>query len=131
MINIKSSFLNCLSPDEILSLSYPDLLKEEQDFCITVNGNMFFEQPLFPILEFLHSYLKWKISLNSKKKFSKQKHDFYYNSIETEDNPLISFKKDKSGWKLDSPWKNFECEDVFLLEDFICACDKLISQTTD
>ena len=126
MIDFKSSFSNCLSPDEILKLTYHDLLKEEHDICILINQKVFFEQPLFPILEFLFSYLTWRKKLNSKCHFFSKLPDFFYNSIETEDNPLLSFTKMDNGWQIDSPWKTFDCKEVFQLNDFVDACDKLI-----
>ena len=126
MIEIKSSFSNHLSPDEILKLSYHDLLKEECDICILINQKVFFEQPLFPVLEFLFSYLSWKQKSNSRCQLFIKSFDFFYNSLETEDNPLISFTKRNGGWKIDSPWKKFDCKEVFQLQDFTDACDKLI-----
>ena len=120
MIEIKSSYSCGLSPDEILKLPLHDLLKEEHDIRILIHGKVFFEEPLFPILEFLFSYFTWREKLHS------ESSDFFYNSVETEDNPLLSFVNTKGGWRIDSPWKNFHCNEMFQLNDFVDACDQLI-----
>lgn len=117
MIEIQFRYDSFININNIKKLKYKDLLKIECYFCIKVNGRVFFEEPLFPLLEFLYFYKKWSLNRDQ---------DFIYNTIESEDNPLITFKKYKNGWKIDSTWKRFQCNMVFTIEDLIHAVDNLI-----
>ncbi|MDF2653686.1 MAG: hypothetical protein K0R19_160 [Bacillota bacterium] len=53
------------------------------------------------ILEFIRTLEKWD-----------QANSMLYNSIETEDNPLISFIASEKGWIIKSPWQLFECNEI-------------------
>lgn len=105
--------------DRILRMEYADLL-DEYYFCVKINGEVFFEQPLFPIMEFLYFYLKWD-----------KKHDFIYNTIESEENPMISFERGISGWRINSVWKKFDCKERFRVENFITAVEKMIDNISN
>ena len=61
---------------------YPGLTEYEFDFSIVINGKLFFREPNFPVFEFLYFVNDWNDTTNC---------TFEYFSIETEDNPLISF----------------------------------------
>ncbi len=90
---------------KILSQSeytYPDILKITGEFRISINGNVFFLEPYFPVLEFLKYALVW-IDCSDKSK------EMSYSSMETEDNPLLLFKKEKEGWIVCSPWQKYKC----------------------
>ena len=91
-----------------------ELLSVECDFCVEVNRKNFFKQSFFPILEFLNCYLKWDKCC-----------DFVYNAIESAENPMLSFKKQLNFWKIDSVWKQFNCEANFAINDFIIAANAL------
>lgn len=106
--------------DKIPQLDYSELLDEGSTFCVKINGEVFFEQPLFPIMEFLYFYLKWD-----------KKHDFIYNTIESEENPMILFKRGVSGWQIDSVWKKFDYKELFRVEDFITAVEKMIDSISN
>ena len=106
--------------DKISQLEYSKLLDEGNNFCVKINGKVFFEQPLFPVMEFLYFYLKWD-----------KKQDFIYNTIESEENPMISFKRGISGWRIDSVWKQFDCKERFRVEDFIMAVEKMIDNISN
>lgn len=95
---------------------YPKLTEYEADFKIIVNGRVFFHEPDFPLLEFLRFADKWK---------NQSTGTFEYISIETEDNPLISFINDNDMWKIYSPWQLFECETKFTKEELVNALDVL------
>ena len=101
--------------NKIDKMNYCQLLKIECYFCIKIDNKIFFEEPLFPILEFLYFYKKWDKASN-----------FEYITIESEDNPIISFIKKYNGWYIDSVWKKFECNYIFELEQIINAIEKLI-----
>lgn len=103
-----------LDKERILQMDIIALLDTECDFRIQVHGRTFYEQPLFPILEFLHCYLEWD-----------QKHDFIYNTLESEERPMLAFQKQITGWRLDSVWKKFDCTTSFQLSDFTNAVEQL------
>ncbi len=95
---------------------YPKLTEYEVDFSIIINGQLFFDEPNFPVLEFLHFVNIWK---------DKGNHSFEYISIETEENPLISFICKNDMFLISSPWQLFECKTEFTKEQLICALDNL------
>ena len=95
---------------------YPDLTQYEVEFMIIVEGRIFFEEPNFPLLEFLKSINVWKNS-NEEKTFN-------YVSIETDDNPLISFMYEKDKWIIQSPWQQFKCDTEFTRQQLIEAIER-------
>lgn len=103
-----------ISISNIKKMDYVELLKKECYFCIIINNRKFFEEPLFPINEFLYEYMKWD-----------RKGDFLYNTIESDDNPLISFLKVEDDWIIDSVWKMFECEDRIDINELTTAIEKI------
>ncbi|MCR5067639.1 MAG: hypothetical protein K6A14_06225 [Erysipelotrichaceae bacterium] len=106
-----------MSPDDLKSLRYPALISEcfNCDFAIRVDGRTFFEcsDNDFPLMEFLKQAYAWK-----------ENRDFTYQSIETEDNPLISFVREADGlYSIHSPWQKFECLEHFKFEQLKAALD--------
>lgn len=95
-----------ISAKKLWEADYHTLLKTEKQFIIYIDNKVYFKDDYFPILEFLHHYLNWD-----------RHHNFNFNTAECEDNPLISFVKCKSGWKINSVWKNYECTKVFSIEE--------------
>ena len=108
----------CVFASEIKRIpkKYPEIVWYEMDFRIVINGKLFFSEPNFPVFEFLLSAKKWE-SMNSV--------SFEYNSIETEDNPLISFIHNREGYVLHSPWQLFQCDVFFTKEQIISAINSL------
>lgn len=102
--------------DKINNMDYCELLNKECYFCIVVDNKVFYEEPLFPIYEFLYCYSKW----------DKTK-DFKYVTIESDDNPMITFKKVKNGWLISSPWERFKCNKIFTLSELINGIESLIA----
>lgn len=98
---------------EFAETKYPELIYPDGLFRIILNGKMFFEQP-FAILELIRARDIWDRSKAMQ-----------YNSIETEDNPLISIFPAADGWKLQSPWQLFESSDIFSTADIEQAIAKL------
>ena len=80
---------------------YPELIYPDGLFRIILNDEVFFEQP-FAILEFIRAAETWDESKA-----------MHYNSIETEDNPLISIVPARDGWQIKSPWQLFESPEIF------------------
>lgn len=99
-----------------LPKEYPKLIEYEAEFSIIINGKVFFNDPKFPLLEFLHYVNKWK---------SQRTESLEYISIETEDNPLISFKSEQDMLLICSPWQLFKCETKFTKEEIVSALDIL------
>ena len=73
----------------------------------------FFDELEFPIFEFLLYFHGWK---------SNKSNDFVYNSLETEDNHLISLRN-KGGWYIYSQWELFRCNRPILKNEFINEVD--------
>lgn len=88
-----------------------ELLNDCASFSICINDKEFFHEPDFPVLEFLREVALWVDKEGS----------MYYNSIETDDNPFISFIKDENGYTISSPWQKFECNDCFSKEELLSA----------
>lgn len=81
-----------------------------------INNQVFFEEPNFPVLEFWYFTNSWR---------EKECELFEHNSMETEDNPLISLLQHDCGWTIHSPWQQFECEVQFAKEELLRALDIL------
>jgi len=87
----------------------------EGSFSIKVDEKLWFYEPDFSICEFLMFLEKW---LNNPDKRA----NMYYNTMETEDNPLISFVRKGEEWYIRSYWQLFDCSIAFtrlMLEDAI------------
>ena len=98
--------------NSISNMNYSDLLKVECYFAIAIDDRIFFEEPLFPIYEFIYAYINWN-----------KQTDFHYITLESEDNPLISFSKVDNAWYIDSPWKKFNCAEAFSLDELTYAIE--------
>ncbi|MDR1202998.1 MAG: hypothetical protein LBL58_15400 [Tannerellaceae bacterium] len=101
----------------IESWDYTRLMELECWFCVKINNRIFFEEPLFPLLEFIYFYIEWG---------KDEKKNFVYNTIESEENPMIIFAKRKRKWRINSVWRRFECAEMFELEQLTGAVDKMI-----
>ncbi|MDW0114728.1 hypothetical protein QT711_16145 [Sporosarcina saromensis] len=69
---------------------------------ILVNGKCFFLEPALALLEFGVALSKWD-----------RMNDFYYYTMEHDERegPIIAFIHDDRGWRLDSIWREFDCEE--------------------
>ena len=82
--------------------AYPALLRTNGAFAIRVDGRIFFSEPSFPVYEFLAQANGWLAGGCAE--------DMEYASVETQDNPLIAFRKcTDGGFRLESPWAEEEC----------------------
>ena len=93
----------------IRQLSINELLSYECHMSIMINPNVFFNDHFFCILEFWKSLTEWDIT-----------HTFSYNSIETDENPLIRFVLTPDGWFLHSPWSVFNADEYLLSTEDLC-----------
>ena len=108
-----------IDTNNVENLTYKELLQIECYFCIKINGKIFYEQPLFPLLEFIYFYKTWGGNADE---------NFIYNTIESEDNPMISIEKFASGWKINSIWGNFDCNIYFELSEIVIAIDTMLKE---
>ena len=92
-----------------------ELLDDCASFSICINDKEFFHEPDFPVLEFLREIALWTDKESS----------MYYNSIETDDNPIISFIKNENGYTVSSPWQKFECNDCFSKKELLSALNMI------
>ena len=98
---------------------YPTILYYCGDFQIIVDEQVFFSDHFFPILEFLKDATKWM-------KNSEKTYDLSFSSIETIDNPVLSFHREGEKWSLYSPWQLFECSVLFDHDDISNAIVSLV-----
>ncbi|MCL2313033.1 MAG: hypothetical protein FWC41_11225 [Firmicutes bacterium] len=85
---------------------YSYVYEYDGDFSIFIGKELFFDEPGMPILEFFRDVNKWR------KIWDKSK-NMFYNCVETEDNPLISFININNDWVIHSPWQKFKCNVTF------------------
>lgn len=98
------------------------VLEYEGDLEITINSTTFFSEPHFIILEFLRDAHKW---------VQGKTREMIYNSIETEDNPLIYFTEKDGNWYVQSPWQKYECDFAFTRNELEIAVLELERSVND
>lgn len=81
------------------------------DFKIIINKELFFSEPYFPILEFMKVALSWV--------HNDENTPMLYNSVETEENPLISFTKVTDSWNIFRLGKNTTVICVFQKKNWL------------
>lgn len=108
-----------ISASELKQMHLYDVIRDERDFRILVDGKLFFHEPLFPVLELVQSCQMWAKNTST---------NFIYNTIESEENPILSFQKLKEGWNLKSVWQKFECERVYTDSEVISFVKTIVSQ---
>jgi len=85
---------------------YPEILNVCGKFEIIIDNKLFFSEPQFPVVEFIYFLDLWL-------KFKNKKKEMYYNSVEIENNPLISFISKNNKWVIHSIWQKYECDIYF------------------
>jgi len=90
---------------------YLDILDVCGEFQILINENLWFLDTYFAVVEFLKYTNEWV-----HKKWDKSK-DMFYISIETNENPFISFVSKNDSWVIISPWEKFKCNTTFTREE--------------
>ena len=101
---------------------YPEMLEYEVDYSIIIDGKTFFYEPNFPVLEFIYQVKEWKNS---------QPDSFEYNSLETDDNPLITFKYNNGLFSISSPWQKFQCDNKYTKDELVAALSKITTIYTN
>ena len=92
----------------IMPKKYPELLRYEGKFTIKIENRIFFYESDFPIFEFILFVDDW---------IKNDREKMLYNSMELDDNPLISFYKKDEGWIIESKWQLFVCKISFKRKD--------------
>lgn len=82
---------------DILQLPYYELIKVEAMVKIYINDTLFFTDDYFPILEFVYQFEQWQNNQTPT--------IFKYNSIESIENPILSFQVQSENCICDSIWK--------------------------
>lgn len=100
------------------SIKYPEILKNEGAFQIKINGALYFDDPNFSVEEFLLYVDKWLLNEDKTQ-------NMCYLSVDTDENPLISFETEKDQWHISSPWELFKSKDSFTREELEKAITNL------
>ena len=103
---------------ELEAMSTYDLIRDERDFRIVIEERTFFHEPLFPILELVKYCQQWRKNANS---------SFVYNTIESEENPLLSFLPQNDMWRVYSVWQKFECETEFSFAEVQAFIENIVN----
>ncbi len=105
---------------DLLKAEQKDLIWDYMDttLTITVNGEEYLYIEDFPIAELLGQVLLWK----------GEEGDFYYNSLETDENPMISFREISGKYKISSPWESFKCSEDFTKEELLQILNLITSE---
>jgi hypothetical protein len=97
------------------------LLGVVADFSIAVGERCLLHEEMFPVVELAVSLKGWIDDLEKG-----AVHDFWYESMESTEGPLLQFMKWDSGWKVRSPLQDFELEDVLTTEDLCAAACQFV-----
>ena len=104
---------------KLLKMSFADVLDDDRHFVITVDADVFFDDPYFPIREFAIYALKW---------IKKADQNFIYETKDDYQNPLLAFSQQENGWKVQSVWQKFECETEFSFTEVKSFIESIINQ---
>ncbi len=106
---------------QLKHMQYSMLLQRETSFSIYLNGQEYFHDDYFCIFEFLQTLVNWHEPLLQP--------ELNYIAIDSEDNPIISFRRSEHGWSFSSPWANFDASLIWVSEEeLIKAVDSLIQK---
>jgi len=75
------------------------ILRIVADFEILINGKVFFNEPQFPVVEFAMQAAAWSRNV---------KENFDYESMESDESPLIWFNSKNDNYTVGSPWQKYE-----------------------
>ena len=95
-----------------------EIIQYDLPFKIIINDYIFFYDEYFTVLEFIKTVLDWKEDNVC--------NDMLYNCIDTDDNPLISFRNTDYGWVIESPWERYKCDCYFDKKQILDAFEELL-----
>ena len=107
-----------ISAKELEKMHIADVLDDDRYFKIFIDGQVFYDQPHFSMWELVQYSIKW---------IKRSNKDFTYDSIESHENPMLSFVRDSNGWKIHSVWQEFVCDNVFSHDEVKNFINQIIS----
>ena len=94
---------------------------------VSVGQCVFLNEEGMLILELASALIRW-----IKKIKSGMKDDFFYESMDYEDQPILAFQQNSdSSWRIYSVWQEADCDDTFSLKEIIISAKKYIVELTD
>ncbi|TWH39596.1 hypothetical protein CAL7102_08844 [Dulcicalothrix desertica PCC 7102] len=125
--------MECISPKLNFSFTNVIVLFEtggckmladvEGDLKITLGEKFFFDEEYILLLELAITLIKWINKIESGEIV-----DFYYESMDYEDEPILAFKVNTdSTWHLFSVWQNFNDSSHIFLEELIQSTKAFIT----
>ena len=121
---LKMSFSNI----EVLgeTAGWKMLADVEGDLKITIEAKTFFEEEGILLLELSVKLMRWISAIESGASI-----DFYYESMDYEDRPILAFFLDsKNNWRIYSVWQLFANSSRLSLQDILCATKQYIAELT-
>ncbi len=129
--------MECISNKLKMSFSEIEVLCEtagwkmladvEGHLTIIKEGKVFFDEENILLLELATALMKWLKTIESGSIIN-----FYYESMDYEDKPILAFILDKNGnWRLLSIWEIFADNSDLLLEDIIYVIKKYITELAE
>ena len=118
---LKMSFSNI----EVLSKDWgwKMLADVEGSLKIAIGNKVFFDEEGILVLELALALMKWIEKIQSGNMV-----DFYYESMDYEDKPILVFMQNNSIWKVYSVWQVFPDENKLSLEEIIYISKKYITE---
>lgn len=118
---LKFSFSNVVVPPE--TGGYKMLADVEGNFKITLGKQIFFDEEYILLLELAIRLIKWISKIESEEIV-----DFYYESMDYEDEPILAFKVNTDlTWHLFSVWQNFNDNSNIPLKELIQSTKTFIT----
>ena len=116
---LKMSFSNI----EVLSKDWgwKMLADVEGGFQVNINNQFFFDEENILVLELALALMKWIEKIESGNII-----DFYYESMDYEDKPLLKFTQNNNTWRIYSAWELFADKSNFSLEEIINVSQQYI-----
>ncbi|MCL2284909.1 MAG: hypothetical protein FWC32_00925 [Firmicutes bacterium] len=125
MLKVELEAKNKLAMAVFIEMGTYDIMQDVREFKIYINDRLFYHDKYFSPLEFCRYAIEW---LERDKGWLKRKNDFAYDTIETDDNPQIAFRIVEGGWKLESVWQEFVCDNIFSDDEVKYFINEIISQ---
>lgn len=98
----------------------------EGNLAITIGENTFFDEEYILLLELAVALIRW-----IKKIESSEMVDFYYESMDYEDKPILAFiLNHNNSWRLYSVWEIFTDRSEISLEELLQTINQFISELT-
>lgn len=88
---------------------------------ITIGENIFFDEEDILLLELVVALIRWINKIKSGEMI-----DFYYESMDYEERPILAFMLNNNSWQLYSVWEVFADDSNFSIEEILYAANKYI-----